>query len=286
MSGMVMSSSLGFSTMAKVLSSLKKIIKSIRLVFVGRFAVFVLLLTQCSFFAAYPIWYTDNLRWIAVVTLYFPTIFYWGHCLKIGAGLARMFHTWGLFVLVALVPNIAITFGVCGDELDNESYLGPNTLKVIICFTPVLFLLLLNTAKDLGEHEDYRQLATQLSLRISIDLFDGVAMLDVVLDERENHYGIEKGFGIMMISVACFSFALSLLQMVENKLDQGRCQLRKKLVIIRSGIQMVLVNVIFLIIRLVIFIKYGKDESIFMAKNGIAIFLSLSEIYHLLNRKI
>lgn len=100
-----MSSSLGFSTMAKVLSSLKKIIKSIRLVFVGRFAVFVLLLTQCSFFAAYPIWYTDNLRWIAVVTLYFPAIFYWGHCLKIGAGLARMFHTWGLFVLVALVPN-------------------------------------------------------------------------------------------------------------------------------------------------------------------------------------
>lgn len=138
----------------------------------------------------------------------------------------------------------------------------------------------------MGEHEDYRQLATQLSLRISIDLFDGVAMLDVVLDERENHYGIKKGFGIMMITVACFSFALSLLQMVENKLDQGRCQLRKKLVIIRSGIQIVLVNVIFLIIRLVIFIKYGKDESIFMAKNGIAIFLSLSEIYHLLNSKI
>lgn len=266
--------------MADVLSFLK----SIRLVFVGRLAVFVLLLVQGSFFAAFPIWYTDNLRWIALITLYFPAIFFWCHCLRIDAGLVRMFHTWGLFVVVALTPNIAITFAVCGDDLDKESYLSPNTLKVIVCFTPVLFLLLLNTAKDLGEHENYRNLATQLSLRISIDLFDGVAMLNLVLDEKENQYGIEKEFEIAMITAVCFSFILTLLQMLENKLDKGCCQIRKKLVIIRNVIQMLFVNMAFLIIRLVIFVKYGKDESIFMAKNGIAIFLSFSEIYYLLRQ--
>jgi len=105
-------------------------------------------------------------------------------------------------------------------------------------------------------------------------------MLDVVLDERENNYGIKKGFGIAMITVACFSFVLTLLQIGENKLENGRCQLRKKLAIIRNGIQMVFVNLVFLIIRLVIFIEYKKDESIFIAKNGIAIFLSSLEIYH------
>ena len=199
--------------MAEVLSFLKKIIKSIRLVFVGRFVVFALLLVQCSFFAAYSMWYTDDLRWIAVITLYFPAIFYWFHCLKTDAGLITMFVTWGLFVVVGLIPNIAITFAVCGDELDKKSYLGPNTLKVILCLTPLLFLLLLNTARDLSDYEDNRELARRLSLYISIDLFDAVAMLDVVLDERENHYGISKGFGIVMITVACFSFVLSLLQM-------------------------------------------------------------------------
>ena len=90
-------------------------IKSIRLVFVGRFVVLALFLTQCGFFAAYPTWYTDDLRWIAVIILYAPAILYWGYCLKTDAGLIRMFFTWGLYVLVALVPNIAITFGVCGD---------------------------------------------------------------------------------------------------------------------------------------------------------------------------
>ncbi|XP_020602097.1 uncharacterized protein LOC110041159 [Orbicella faveolata] len=266
--------------MAGVLSSLKRKIKSIRLVFVGRFVVLALFLTQCGFFAAYPTWYTDDLRWIAVIILYVPAILYWGYCLKTDAELIRMFFTWGLYVLVALVPNIAITFGVCGDELDKENFLGPNCLKVILCLTPVLFLVLLNTADDLSDNEEYRQLAKELSVHISIDLFDGVEMLDVVLDERENNYGIKKGFGIAMITVACFSFVLSLLQMAENKLENGSCELDKKLAIIRNGIQMVFVNLVFLIIRLVIFIKYKKDESIFIAKNGIAIFLSSLEIYY------
>lgn len=272
--------------MAKCLSSLKSFLKSIRIIYLGRFVVLILLLVQASFFSSYPIWYKDNLRWIAVLISYFPALFYWCHSLYTDAGLVRMFHTWGLYVVLALVPNIAITFAVCGDELDKNSFLGPNTLKVIVCFTPVLFLVLLNTAKDLGEYENYRQLATQLSLRICIDLFDGVAMMNVVLDEKQYPHGMTKELGIVIIAVACLSFVLSMLQMVENKIEHGVCQIRKKLVIIRSGIQMVFVNAIFLIIRVIIFMKYGKDDSIFMAKNGIAIFLSISEIYHTLNRKI
>ena len=158
-----------------------------------------------------------------------------------------------------------------------------NTLKVVLCLTPVLFLFLLNTASDLSESEEYRELASQFSIQITIDLFDGVEMLDVVLDERENSHGISKEFGIAMIVVACFGFTLSLLQMAEYKLDDGHYQLRKKLSIVRNVMQLSLVNLVFLIIRLVIFIKYKKDESIFIAKNGIAIFLSSLEIYWIRN---
>lgn len=41
---------------------------------------------------------------------------------------------------------------------------------------------------------------------------------------------------------------------------------------------MVFVNFLFLIVRMVIVLKYKKDESIFIAKNGIAIILSIFEI--------
>ncbi|KAJ7370873.1 hypothetical protein OS493_029417 [Desmophyllum pertusum] len=257
---------------------------ALQLLHVGRFVVFALLLTQCGFFAAYPAWYKDDLRWIGVVALYLPALLYWLYCLKTGAELLRMFFNWGLYVVVALVPNIAITFATCGDDLDKKNFLGPNTLKVVLCITPILFLFLLNTADDLNksDHEAYRDLAKKLSIQITIDLFDGVEMLDVVLDDRElgNSYGIPKEFGIVMIAVACLSFVLSLLQMAETELlDNGSTRLRKRLAIIWNALQLSLVNFAFLIIRLVIFFGYHKDESIFIAKNGIAIFLSALEIY-------
>ena len=271
------------TTMAKVGPSSKKDTKAVRFIYVGRFAFVILVLVQCGFLAAYPTKYTDDFRWLAVATLYAPALLYWLHCLKTHAGLFRMFITWGLYVVIALVPNIAITFAVCGDDLDKKTFLGPNTLKVVLCLTPVLFLFLLNTASDLNESEEYRELASQFSIQITIDLFDGVEMLDVVLDERENSHGISKEFGIAMIVVTCFGFTLSLLQMAEYKLDDGHYQLRKKLSIVRNAMQLILVNLVFLIIRLVIFIKYKKDESIFIAKNGIAIFLSSLEIYWIRN---
>ena len=101
-------------------------------------------------------------------------------------------------------------------------------------------------------------------------------MLDIVLDEKEHDYGIPEGFGIVMIIIACVSFLLSPWPMLESNPDQGRP--RRKYVIIRIVVEMVVVNSVFLIIRLVIVFKYKKEESIFIAKNIIAIILSLSQI--------
>lgn len=261
------------------LSFLKRTFKAFRLVLIGRFVFFALLTIQCGFLAAYPASYKDDVRLIPVFLLYVPTLAYWIYCLINDAGLLGMFYTWGLYVLTALIPNIVIIFALVGDDLDKKQLLGPNTLKVILCITPMLFLFLLNTASDLTEHEEYRQLASRLSIQITIDLFDAVEMLHTVLDERQNRHGIPKAFGRLMVLMACFSFLLSLLQLAENKLRFGRQKLRQKKAVVRNVMQMLFVNLVFLIIRLVVFLKYKKDESIFISKNVIAIFLSALEIY-------
>lgn len=190
-----------------------------------------------------------------------------------------MFFTWGLYLAVFLIPLTVTIFLLAGDELDKTKFLGPNTLKVILCLTPVLFLFLPNTASGLSESDDYRQLALRLTIQVTIDLFDAVEMLDIVLDENESRQGIPKWFGRLMMAVACFSFLLSLLQMAENKLVDGKVEQSKCLAIIRNVVQMVCVNLVFMVIRLVIFFKYKKEESIFIAKNGIAIYFSALEIY-------
>lgn len=132
----------------------------------------------------------------------------------------------------------------------------------------------------MGEHKEYSALVIRLSLQITIDLFDTVEMLDIASDERkDNSCPIPKGFAIAMVAVACFSFLLSLFQLAENKLEKGKHTRRDRTAIIRNVMQIVFVNSPFFVIRLVVFIEYNKDGPIFMAKNGIAIFLSGLEIY-------
>ena len=259
-------------------------IKAQPLVSIGRLLFFALFLTQSGFLAAYPVTYR-NRDMASLCLLCIPALFYWFYSLCTEASLLKMFITWGLYVAF-LISSIAIIFAVAGDDLDREKFLGPNTLKVVLCLTPVLFLFLPNTASDLRGNEEYRQLAFRLTIQVTIDLFDAVEMLDIVLDESQkttekiqNPHGIPKEFGIVMVTVACFSFLLSLLQMAENKLDKGKVKQRRHLPIIRNLVQLVFVNFLFMVIRLIVFFKYKKEESIFIAKNGIAIYMSALEIY-------
>ena len=184
---------------------------------------FSLLMIQSGFLSAYPATYQGR-NMAALCLLCFPALLYWIHCLCTEASLLRMFYTWGLYLVVFLIPMIATIFAVAGDELDKTKFLGPNTLKVILFLTPVLFLFLPNTASGLSESDDYRQLAFRLTIQVTIDLFDTVEMLDIVLDENENSHGIPKWFGRLMVAVACFTFLLSLLQMAENKLVDGKVE--------------------------------------------------------------
>lgn len=64
-----------------------------------------------------------------------------------------------------------------------------------------------------------------------------------------------------------------------NKLVDGKVEQWKCLAKFRNVVQMVFVNLVFMVIRLVIFFKYKKEESIFIAKNGIAIYFSALELY-------
>ena len=255
------------------------------LVLVGRFLAVLLLCVQLGFLTAFPVCYRDDKRLISLVLLSFPSLIYYGICLATGGKLRKVFRTWGLYIICSLIPYIAIIFALCGDILDKNNFLSPTCLKVILCITPVAFLILVNTASDLGEHEDYKTLAWTLSVVITIDLVDSVEMLDIVLDERENSHGIPKEFGYAMIAAACVSFLLTLLQIAENELKNGAVSLRKEVAILVNVLQIIFVNLPFMVMRLVVIVKYNKDdnESIFITKNLIAIFLSVMQIYWIRN---
>ena len=68
--------------------------------------------------------------------------------------------------------------------------------------------------------------------------------------------------------------------MAENDLENKRVQ--RRTAIWRYIVEMIGENLTFLVIRLVIVFKYKKDESIFLAKNGIAFVLGFMGIRDLM----
>ena len=269
---------------------------------VGRVVFGVLLLGQGGFFVAYSIEYKVA-AWAPTVqgVLFAITAIVWLAliCMK-KAKLSCLFYVWVSYV-ITLVVNIGILFGTIGDKLDSETFLGPNVLKGVLCVTPPLLLLLLHNADDLDRSDERKDLVSKLSYQMAIDLFDVVDMIDIVLEDKRHGSAncscanvtvnetqptiatsslntIPESFGIVMVTVASLSLLMSLWQLFENKLSGLDTKIHFRATVLRNLVEIASVNFVFLIIRLVVYAEYRRDESIFIAKNIISIVLSILEI--------
>ena len=120
-----------------------------------------------------------------------------------------------------------------------------------------------------------------LSLRIALDLFDGIEMLEVILEENELSHDVPRSYENAIIAFDCLTFLLSPMQLMEVKLGDvhlGGWELDKCTTALRIAFQIFCVNGVLLGLRLGLFFGYGKDASIFISKNCIVISLSLFEI--------
>lgn len=277
-----------------------------RLRFLSCLVFGLLLLTQGGFLVAYSVDYDEVAVWAPIVqgVLFAITALVWLAliCTK-KAELSFLFYVWVLYV-ITLVVNIGILFGTIGDKLESERFLGPNVPKGVLCVTPPLLLLLLHNANDLDRSNERKDLVSKLSYQMAIDLFDVVDMIDIVLEDKRHGSAncscanitinetnptmatsslntIPESFGMVMIAVASVSLLMSLWQLFENKLSSHPIhdtKIRFRATVLRNLAEIALVNFLFLVIRLVVYAKYRRDESIFIAKNITSIVLSILDI--------
>ena len=98
------------------------------------------------------------------------------------------------------------------DNLDTAKFFGPNILQTTLCLASLILLLLLSTERD---YIVYRDLIWQLSLQMTLDLFESVEMVDVIIEENEFSHGVPEGFEKAMLAFVCNSFLWSLFQLFE-----------------------------------------------------------------------
>ncbi|XP_068721754.1 uncharacterized protein [Montipora capricornis] len=249
------------------------------LVWSGRLFFFVLVGLQAYSLASYPAKYKNKDGFYGLVALYAPAVGLRVYIMCDDRKLQWLFAVWMCYI-VGFVIFIAIIFGgdkPIEDKLDKAIFFGPNILKMTLCLAPVILLLLLSTGTDSIR---YRDQIWQLSLRMALDLFDGVEMLEVIIEENEVCHGVSKPFEKAILSFVCISFIISPLQLVEIKLRSSerwghRYRCREGL---RTALQIIGVNCVFLGLRMYLWRGYGKEASIFIAKNAIVICLGLFEV--------
>lgn len=248
------------------------------LVWSGMVLYFCLYAFQALALTSYLSKHIDTKFWIFAV-LYVPSLLFLS-CF--GCFLPSVMHekavryvwlVWFLYVLV-LVPTVAITFTEVVPDLSSSETFGPNVLKTILCITPVLLILLLNVTISPAN----RRFIERLSVTTALDLFDGIEMLTIILEQKRNTFNLDESIENAIIIFVCLSFFLSPFALFQHKVKFGQVTVRRKTMLVRTSFQVLLVNLTFLVMRFIVWFHYDYDASIFITKNIISIVISGVEI--------
>jgi len=246
----------------------------------GRCIVFVVLvLFQGFLFINFLRKYHKSEGWYAIILLFLPTCVMWAwRESDLTRRLRWLLHAWLVHVVIGLVPTIAIIFGLIENKLQKGEPYGPDSLKLTMLISPLLLLVLLNNPRPELATGEYRVLMTNLSYKITIDLFDGVDLLGANLEENELSHGIPVSYETAIIASSCLGFLLSPLELFGYKVDEeGHVKGSKALAVFQIAIQ-VCINALFLGLRVGIYLQYGADASIFIAKNVLLILVALFKL--------
>lgn len=222
--------------------------------------------------------------WYFIAVLFFPAAVAWKwETSNLTGRLHWSFATWSLHVGVGLVSAVGLIFGFAEKKLQTESPCNLDGSKLVLCISALLLLLLLSKLNedplnDTPFLDEYRALITNLSYKMTIDLFDGVDLLGVILQENEVSHGIPWSYETGLIISACIGFLLSLLDLFGHKVDdEGRVTSGVVVGVFRILTQAG-INALFLGLRLGIHLKYTASASIFIVKNVIMILAAIFKL--------
>ena len=198
--------------------------------------------------------------------------------------LSHFFRGWQFYICILLVPNIIVAFGVQA-SLEGMALRCrlPDEIKVSLCMTPILLILLLTTADNSFSSKSHKELVRNLSVLMVADLFDAIEMLNNAFECSLRAFDISK---IFLYIGAVITLYVSSLQMDEYDFIEGvegesNEQIRHKPNVFRKIVELA-TNLVVLTIRLEVLIVHGKRSAtvgtVVIFKNFIAIILSVMHI--------
>ena len=252
-------------------------------ILLGRFVLVFLLATQVFFFACSGIFFSVLMGHWTLEGILLSLLIFSIFLLSL-IGFASFFFTWLIgkrhyysyiwfgytFVLIVNISVVVAQYLLAVDgEQDNP--FRPTVFVTVLCITPFILLLFLNTAGEGGT--EFHGESGWLFATMSVQIFDAIDMIDNVMNRYDNGTPTGLGVGMMILAFGCL--LLAAWEFLERAHHSPGSKNGAK---VYRLIGLILVNLATLIIRAVVYVDYGWRETTSIAKNIIVICTSVSEL--------
>ena len=178
-----------------------------------------------------------------------------------------------LIYSVLLACRVVILFQDVVQELKEEDFFGPNTLKFTIASAAFVCLLLIATHHDAAYGSSRQSFISSLSKGTTMDILDTVAVLDILFI-RESHIFLTFEMHRTIIAIAFVNLILPTVPLlVLSQTRFGKDDMTPGLKIAHTLIYMLFINVPLFVIRLILWHVRDKNVSVFLIKNILGMYL-------------
>ena len=256
------------------------------MIFLGRQVLLLLLVAQLLFFCCDIFFSISAVPWIFLRILLIMAIFMLNFFVCVLFGLSWMtkerYHypyVW-LGYTTVLIGNIMVvcTLHMAVVDAEQDNLFGPTDFVKVLCITPFILLLFLNTAGEEGT--EFHGESKWLFVTMSAQIFDAIDMIDNVSNGNRDGTPIGLGVGMITLAFGCLLLAAWEFHELEHHAELRfiEAELRFIEAKVYRLLGLILVNLATLIIRAVVYVDYGWRETTSVAKNIIVICTSVSEL--------
>ncbi|XP_052674205.1 uncharacterized protein LOC128156196 [Crassostrea angulata] len=186
--------------------------------------------------------------------------------------------SWFLYSAIVATKS-GIIFNDFADDLDENDFFGPNTLKTSLALAGVVYLLHLSSLHDAKPGSERRAYIEELTGTVIFDIMDCVDSMEPMFI-KEDRDAFPPGLVEAIVAIACLNFVIPtipLLTLVHTKF--GHAKLPRRLVMLHKILLAYIINLPLLIMRMILWHGVNHGVSIFSLKNVIVISMISYDFY-------
>lgn len=189
-----------------------------------------------------------------------------------------IFLSW-LFYSLIFVVKIILIFN---DDsfihgLSVTDHFGPQLLKVALCSSSFLFLLLVEGHNWRKRGTPRYSYITSVCAKTGIEIFDSVSMLAILMESTSDLSPTVKDLILALSSLNFLLPTIKLYQLSYNDFSKNNYSF--PITVIYMSLHMLLIDVPFLVVRLYLWLVYHENASMFLMKNALSIVLGLRGMF-------